>query len=59
MEKQTVIIADETENGVLNRIGKAYIAIPEIRFGAARLVGWLINSRHQYVEREVKKCEKS
>lgn len=40
MEKQTVIFAVETENGVLNRIGKAYIVIPEIRFRGGE-VSWL------------------
>lgn len=32
MERQAVIFAVETENGVVNRIGKAYIATPEIKF---------------------------
>lgn len=40
MERQAVIFAVETENGVVNRIGKAYIATPEIRFQGGE-VSWL------------------
>lgn len=40
MERQVVIFAVETENGVVNRIGKAYIATPEIRFRGGE-VSWL------------------
>ncbi len=40
MERQAVIFAVETENGVVNRIGKAYIATPEIRFRGGE-VSWL------------------
>lgn len=32
MERQAVIFAVEAKNGVVNRIGKAYIATPEIRY---------------------------
>lgn len=42
MEKQTVIFAVGTENGVVNRIGKAYIATPEIRFQGGE-VNWLVD----------------
>lgn len=40
MKGQAVIFAVETENGVVNRIGKAYIATPEIRFRGGE-VSWL------------------
>lgn len=40
MERQAVIFAVETKNGVVNRIGKAYIATPEIRFRGGE-VSWL------------------
>lgn len=40
MEKQAVIFAVETENGVVNRIGKAYIDTPEIRFRGGE-ISWL------------------
>lgn len=40
MERQAVIFAVETENGVVNRIGKAYIDIPEIRFRGGE-ISWL------------------
>lgn len=42
MEKQTVIFAVGTENGVVNRIGKAFIATPEIRFQGGE-VNWLVD----------------
>lgn len=42
MEKQTVIFAVGTENGVVNRIGKAYLATPEIRFQGGK-VNWLVD----------------
>ncbi len=50
MKRQAVIFAVETENGVVNRIGKAYIAIRKSDFGAARLFGWMINSKYHYTE---------
>ena len=40
MKGQAVIFAVETKNGVVNRIGKAYIATPEIRFRGGE-VSWL------------------
>lgn len=40
MERQAVIFAVETKNGVVNRIGKAYIATPEIGFWGGE-VSWL------------------
>lgn len=40
MERHAVIFAVETENGVVNRIGKAYIDIPEIRFRGGE-ISWL------------------
>ena len=40
MKGQAVIFAVETENSVVNRIGKAYIATPEIRFRGGE-VSWL------------------
>lgn len=40
MKGQAVIFAVETENGVVNRIGKAYIATPEIGFRGGE-VSWL------------------
>lgn len=40
MERQAVIFAVETKNGVVNRIGKAYIATPEIGFRGGE-VSWL------------------
>lgn len=40
MERQAVIFAVETENGVVNRIGKAYIDTPEIRFRGGD-ISWL------------------
>lgn len=40
MEKQAVIFAVETENGVVNKIGKAYIVTPVIRFQGGE-VSWL------------------
>lgn len=40
MERQAVIFAVETENGVVNRIGKAYIDIPETRFRGGE-ISWL------------------
>ncbi len=40
MKRQAVIFAVETENGVVNRIGKAYIATPEIRFRGSEVI-WL------------------
>ncbi|MCC8027496.1 MAG: hypothetical protein LIP16_19590 [Clostridium sp.] len=40
MERQAVIFAVETENGVVNRIGKAYIATPEIKFRGGE-ISWL------------------
>lgn len=40
MKRQTVIFAVETKNSVVNRIGNAYIATPEIRFRGGE-VSWL------------------
>ena len=40
MEGQAVIFAVEKGKGVVNRIGKAYIATPEIRFRGGE-VSWL------------------
>lgn len=40
MKRQAVIFAVETKNGVVNRIGNAYIATPEIRFRGGE-VSWL------------------
>lgn len=40
MKGQAVIFTVETENGVVNRIGKAYIATPEIGFRGGE-VSWL------------------
>lgn len=40
MKGQAVIFTVETENSVVNRIGKAYIATPEIRFRGGE-VSWL------------------
>ncbi|MGC4018566.1 MAG: hypothetical protein QM793_04615 [Muricomes sp.] len=40
MERQAVIFAIGTEAGVVNRIGKAYIPTPEIRFRGGE-VSWL------------------
>lgn len=45
MEIQAVIFTVETKNGVVNRIGKAYIDTPEVRFQGGE-VSWVINSRH-------------
>ncbi|WP_160295791.1 hypothetical protein [Robinsoniella peoriensis] len=42
MEKQMVKFAVVTENGVVNRIGKAYIVTPEIRFQGGE-VSWLVD----------------
>lgn len=40
MERQAVIFTVETKNGVVNRIGKAYIDTPEVRFRGGE-VSWL------------------
>nr|WP_297304835.1 hypothetical protein [uncultured Lachnoclostridium sp.] len=40
MKGQAVIFAVETENGVVNRIGKAYIDTPEIKFRGGE-ISWL------------------
>lgn len=40
MKRQAVIFAVETKNGVVNRIGNAYIATPEIRSRGGE-VSWL------------------
>ena len=40
MKGQAVIFAVETENGVVNRIGKAYIDTSEIRFRGGE-ISWL------------------
>lgn len=42
MERQAVIFAVETKNGVVNRIGKAYIATPEVGFRGGE-VSWLVD----------------
>lgn len=52
MKGQAVIFAVETENGVVNRIGKAYIATPEIRFRGGE-VSWL---EDKYFNKKEKKC---
>lgn len=51
MEKQTIIFAVETESGVLNRIGKTYIAIPKIRFQGGE-VSWLADKFKTSVHRK-------
>lgn len=40
MEKQTVTSIVETKNGIVNRIGKAYIVTPRIGFRGGE-VSWL------------------
>jgi len=52
MKRQTVIFAVETKNGVVNRIGNAYIATLEIRFRVGE-VSWLGD---KYFNKKEKKC---
>lgn len=40
MDKQMISFAVETENGVVKRIGRSFIAVPEVKFRGGE-VKWL------------------
>ncbi len=58
MERQAVIFAIETENGVGTELEKHILPLQKSDFGAVRLGGWVINSKTSVHGKESEKWDK-